>query len=465
MNTIHLTTLTDSNFLIPTIVMMTSARETMAPDSHYHFHLFHSNLEPWQIDAFRQLETDHFTVTIRQLHESDNQFTHLPNCGRHGQAALMRLNLPNLLRDIDKVIYLDGDIIVTKDLAELYDTPLGDHPLAAVEEPEGPNPVKYHENIPSNSYFNTGVMVMGLARMRDENLIQQFLDNAPTVIQFWQCADQDIINYTCANRILPLHPKYNYLPDLFRWRPGLTVDGFNAVHHTDYASIAALQADSVIIHLAGGAGSRPWQRSNGLYSPLWLDYFLQSPLHNCNLLLNDPHQSETNKLKTQYSELKKNIEEHQTITARLQTQADHLLRCAEELSAQNERNEKAQKEQGKQISQIEADFNVFREQILRLTQHYKNIQDTQQTLQASLDRLNEGLQSLQTPNHTLKLGFGRYLPMLSIHSSYDPATQRVSKQVKLFGCVPFLSAKGYPYKLHWHLFGFIPIWRSLLMQN
>ncbi len=430
MNTIHLTTLTDSNFLIPTIVMMTSARETMAPDSHYHFHLFHSDLESWQIDAFRQLETDHFTVTIRQLHESDNQFTHLPNCGRHGQAALMRLNLPNLLRDIDKVIYLDGDIIVTKDLAALYDTPLGDHPLAAVEEPEGPNPVKYHENIPSNSYFNTGVMVMGLARMRDENLIQQFLDNAPTVIQFWQCADQDIINYTCANRILPLHPKYNYLPDLFRWYSALTIDDFNATHHTNYTSIAALQADSVIIHLAGGAGRRPWQRSNGLYSPLWLNYFLQSPLHNCNLLLNDPHQSETNKLKTQYSDLRKSIEEHQNI-----------------------------------VSQLQDNLDIANKQITHLTQYNKSLQDIQRTLQASLGRLNEELQSLQPPNHTLKLGLGRYLPLLSIHSSYDPTTQRVSKQVKLFGCVPFLFAKGYPHKLHWHLFGFIPIWRSQLLTG
>lgn len=91
--------------------------------------------------------------------------------------------------------------------------------------------------------------------------------------------------------------------------------------------------------------------------------------------------------------------------------------------------------------------------------------DAQQTLQVSLIKLNESLQSLQTPNHTLKLGFGLYLPVLTIHSSYDPATQRVSKRVKLFGCIPFLSAKGYPYKLHWHLFRFIPVWRSQLING
>lgn len=363
------------------------------------------------------------------------------------------------------MLYLDGDIIVTQDLTELFITPLGDNLLAAVEEPEGPNPVKYHENIPSNSYFNSGVMVLNLARMRDENIIQQFHDNAPTVIQFWQCADQDIINYTCANRILPLHPKYNYLPDLFRWRKGMTLSDFNTVHHTNYTTIAELEANSAVIHLAASAGRRPWQRSNGLYSPLWLDYFLKSPLKHSDLHLIDPHQDETNKLKSQYSELKGSIEKHLNMVAHLQTEVSHLVDCEKRLQIQSEQYEKAQITQSKQISQIVADLNALRKLIWELDQYHKSMHDAQQTLQASLIKLNESLQSLQTPNHTLKLGFGRYLPLLTIHSSYDPATQRVNKRVKLFGCIPFLSAKGYPYKLHWHLFRFIPVWRSQLING
>lgn len=474
MNTIHLTTLTDRNFVIPTIVMMTSAQESMAAGSRYYFHLFHSNLEPWQIKAFQRLVTPRFTISIRQLQAEDNKFSHLPNCGRHGQPALMRLYLPNLLPEIDKVIYLDGDIIVTKDLVELYNTPLGDNLLAAVKEPEGPNPVKYHENIPSNSYFNTGVMVLDLARMRDENLIQQFIDNAPTVIQFWQCADQDIINYTCANRIHPLHPRYNYLPDLFKWQPELTLDDFNLAHMTNYADIAEVEADSAIIHIAGSQDRRPWQRCNGTFSPLWLNYFLRSPLKRCNLLLKDPHQDATNRLSMQYLELKKEIREDHSIIVYLQTQADRLSETHDCLLAQIDRLTEAQMQLSSRTAQYEKvnqtlersliqsreECGILRKQIEKLSQEHRMLEDAQQQLGNTQCKLGESLQSLRTPNHTLHLGFGRRLPVLTIVSYYNRTTRSVKKCIKLLGFIPFITAKGSPLKLHWRLFNVIPIWRS-----
>ena len=46
-------------------------------------------------------------------------------------ATLLRLQLPSLLKDVDRVVYLDCDLVVLKDITTLYDTDLLDFPLAA----------------------------------------------------------------------------------------------------------------------------------------------------------------------------------------------------------------------------------------------------------------------------------------------------------------------------------------------
>lgn len=444
MNTIHLTTLTDSNFLIPTIVMMTSARETMAPDSHYHFHLFHSNLEPWQIDAFRQLETPSFTVTVVKLENDRNQFTHLPNCGtRFGQAALMRLNLPNLLTDIDKVLYLDGDILVHQDLAQVYQWNLGENLIAATKAPLPLRDPEFMKNFPGNTYINTGVMVMNLDRMRAENTVDQFIANAPTVIQFWQCADQDIINYTCAGRIAILPVHYNGMSALYQQQIQRDINCFNAYYGSRYTSYRELENDFLLTHWAGPIEQRPWELSNRNGSEDWNRYFLKSPIAHIGLGLKTPWDNirevnkELEKLTSRYQQLQEELNQQLSTLKELRKQHELLLQSHNELKARHK--------------------DLLNNQT-KLQQDHINLKTTHDKLQQQF--------SEQFPSaYKSRYGLSRYLPLFSIHSSYDPATQRVSKQVKLFGCVPFLFAKGYPHKLHWHLFGFIPIWGSLLMQN
>ena len=88
---------------------------------------------------------------------------------RYTEAASLRLLLPELLPELDKILYLDCDIIVRQDLTRLWnETDLGDNYLAAVYEAAiegqaerfralGCDPVKY---------FNSGFLLMNLKQMR-----------------------------------------------------------------------------------------------------------------------------------------------------------------------------------------------------------------------------------------------------------------------------------------------------------
>ncbi len=93
-------------------------------------------------------------------------------------------------------------------LLTLWDMPLGNHPVAAVEEPHF---ARHHVlGLPIGTpYFNSGVMLINLAAWRQTQVSEQaiqFLQDHPNKIEFW---DQDALNVVLAGEWLPLHPRWN----------------------------------------------------------------------------------------------------------------------------------------------------------------------------------------------------------------------------------------------------------------
>lgn len=107
--------------------------------------------------------------------------------------AYYRLKLPSLLPNVDRIIYLDCDIIVNSSLAELFYTDMGAYPVAGVKDINK----KHLEKNPT--YVNSGVLVMDLISMRKNNLEQTFLDWTKKNIQMITMGDQEIINEVLKN--------------------------------------------------------------------------------------------------------------------------------------------------------------------------------------------------------------------------------------------------------------------------
>ena len=119
--------------------------------------------------------------------------------GHVTKGALFRLLLPELL-DIPRVIYLDCDIVVTLEIRQLWDIDLRGHSVAAAPDPGIPTfPPVIRQRIAATGvalegYFNSGVMILNLARIRQTgNLFQQairFLKKHPESVFH----DQDALN-------------------------------------------------------------------------------------------------------------------------------------------------------------------------------------------------------------------------------------------------------------------------------
>jgi lipopolysaccharide biosynthesis glycosyltransferase len=125
-----------------------------------------------------------------------------------------RTLLPRLL-DVPRLIYLDCDLLVFRDLSELFDLELSPAKiLAAVPDPEtltlsdDSRPVASAMNLPAvGRYFNAGVMLLNLNELRKQNFTEkslEFFKNWRGHYRFW---DQSAFNFLLHGQIdeLPEH--------------------------------------------------------------------------------------------------------------------------------------------------------------------------------------------------------------------------------------------------------------------
>ncbi|KAG6334449.1 hypothetical protein ID866_4638 [Astraeus odoratus] len=107
-------------------------------------------------------------------------------------------NLP-----FDRVLYMDADALVRKDLRELWRIELDGRPLAAVQDAGYP---MGHDGVPRAAYFNSGVMLLDLVRIKTE--VPELEKRAPERKQSL-LRDQDLLNAHFTGNWVPLSPRWN----------------------------------------------------------------------------------------------------------------------------------------------------------------------------------------------------------------------------------------------------------------
>lgn len=143
--------------------------------------------------------------------------------------AYARLFLHELLPEVERVLYLDADLLVRADLSRWENIALGEAALAAAATPDVPcfdhpseSLIQELPEIPGNTpYFNSGVMVLNLRRLRELSATRLYQAMAARI----SCrnGDQSILNAVFHgqwlplpahwNCIAPLHPSYRLYED------------------------------------------------------------------------------------------------------------------------------------------------------------------------------------------------------------------------------------------------------------
>lgn len=130
------------------------------------------------------------------------------------ESAAIRIAAPTLLA-LDRVIYLDCDVIVRTSLRELYELDLGEHLVAGVPDLDAvevaATPRLNWLNLPiGDMYLNSGVMLMDLEKLRQMQFLQQARDWVAAHGDKRILPDQCAINGVLAGKKLALENRWNW---------------------------------------------------------------------------------------------------------------------------------------------------------------------------------------------------------------------------------------------------------------
>lgn len=168
--TLNLLVTLNSGNVCQLCVMLTSAL-CSNPDSIFHVYVLHTSLTDEELCEIRQtLPAPHALYAVR-IDGSD--FADAPATGRYPAEMYYRIFAAQYLpKELDRILYLDPDLIVRGSLQGLYDTPL-EHALFAAASHVGAfmthvNSVRLDTAEEKSPYINSGVMLMNLKRLRQE---------------------------------------------------------------------------------------------------------------------------------------------------------------------------------------------------------------------------------------------------------------------------------------------------------
>lgn len=182
-----------------------------------------------------------------------------------------RLILADILKDYDKCMYHDGDILVNDDLQEMFDVDLKGFYLAGVKAVASHQDTEQNRNLmkkwkfPSfDNYIYAGDLVYNLSKMREDNIVAKFRNE---MAKGYPSADQDVINFCCYGEIYFLPLKFCMLN---RW---INNNALAEMRTQIFASdeIEEAKRAPAIIHFAG-AVTKPWYNLRTAFAEEWWKY-------------------------------------------------------------------------------------------------------------------------------------------------------------------------------------------------
>ena len=264
---------TDENYWVPTCVTIASLVANAHEDTVYDIYVLYSG------DVLAQMENviDSIYakvsmpkvvkfVSAKDWKVADSKYI----LGHVTGATFYRLYIADYLTEYAKCLYIDVDVLVCKDLTELYKIELEDYYLAGVKDPgmpefmekglNGRDPMECMGLEDVSSYINAGVLVLNLEQLRKDNMVNRFVR---TIDKHYLLEDQGILNHCCYGRIKHLPVRYNLFNRFYDFRECLPLQVY-----TDWELEGA--EDPVIVHLT--SSMKPWNYLRIAGSVEWWGY-------------------------------------------------------------------------------------------------------------------------------------------------------------------------------------------------
>ena len=216
-------------------------------NSFIEFYILDGGISKTSKDLIKASLDKYDNFSINYIDMSTYDFSKFPNLRHYSLNTFSRYFIPDILPEAEKIIYLDVDIIVKRDIKDLFEISLDDYPLAAVLEDFYEYNAQYlkKEIYPEYNggtrYFNAGVLVMNIQKFIQHRYAEKLIDMTIKYMDKLSTADQDIFNIVFENNFKVLDYKYNFMPDYYdklaAYRPEIAntiKDDAYILHYTWY---------------------------------------------------------------------------------------------------------------------------------------------------------------------------------------------------------------------------------------
>ena len=204
-------------------VALNSAVKNSSADRKYKAIVLHENLSDANIKKLKSFETENFQIELTPMKANfevlDDRMSNRLRCDYFTLTIYFRLFIPAMFPEYDKGIYIDSDVVLTDDIAKLFDTDIGDNFIGACNDlsiADIPPLVAYTENavgVKGKEYINSGVLLMNLKKMRECDFEGHFLNLLNTYHFDSIAPDQDYINAICNGKIYYLDEVWDAMPN------------------------------------------------------------------------------------------------------------------------------------------------------------------------------------------------------------------------------------------------------------
>lgn len=262
----------DNKLAMPAAVCFYSLLINAKATTAYDFYILYRTGEHLDLSKVERVvaQFPQSTLTLREVgNEFDNSF----EIRGITTPAYYRLLIPDLIPEHARVIYSDVDVIFRQDLAEVYNSELGNNIIAGVNNIAHIDPdlkLHYKDTLKLNpdNIICSGFLVMNCAALRREKFKNRFIALSKRQFKF---QDQDILNISCAGRIMMLAPKYSLLTYISLYANTNGKDTFLPLWSAEEVD-EALQTGNIHYN-----GNKPW-RTWCLNFDIWWEYYRKSPI-------------------------------------------------------------------------------------------------------------------------------------------------------------------------------------------
>lgn len=200
-------------------VAIQSMIDNSSPENHYSIKVLNTDISRENKNKISKYKRENISIEFVDLNYyirkvKDKLYTR----DYYSKTTYFRLFIPNLYPQYDKALYLDSDIVILDDIANLFNTDLGDNLVAAAPD----DVIQFHPVFQTyaekvvgvadyHRYFNAGVLLMNLHQLRQFKFQEKFvylLDK----IKFSVAQDQDYLNRLCKGRVKLVDRVWNRMP-------------------------------------------------------------------------------------------------------------------------------------------------------------------------------------------------------------------------------------------------------------